>query len=288
MNLETRRFDGQPALNYAESPAADKPTLLLLHGVTRCWRDWEPILQELEQSWRVIALDHRGHGGSERAASYRVTDYVADAVSFVRDEAAQAVPLVVFGHSLGALVAAAVAAEVPQFVRAVVLEDPPFHTMGNRIAGTAWQAQFIGMREAAQRGGSIEELTDALADIRLPASGGKFKRLGDLRDRESLRWSAECLSQLDPEVLAPVIEGHWLDGYVIANVLSRIHCPALLLAGDPLAGSALTRSEAESTKAALSSCQSVSFPGAGHQLHRDRSEAVLDALKSFAATLSIK
>ncbi len=287
MNLfKTKDFRGQPALRYAEGDAADKPPLLLLHGVTRCWRDWEPLLPVLNSSRRVIALDHRGHGGSERAASYRVTDYVADAVRIVRDEIAA--PLVVFGHSLGALVAAAVAAEVPQFVSGVVLEDPPFHTMGERIRGTGWHAQFIGMRETARRGGSIEELTDALADIRLPASAGTFKRLGELRDRASLRWSAECLTHLDPEVLTPVIEGRWLDGYDTANVLSRIHCPVLLLAGDPMAGSALTRAEAEAAKAALSSCQSVNFPGAGHQLHRDRPEAVLDALHGFAATLSIK
>ena len=75
-------------------------------------------------------------------------------------------------------------------VRGIILEDPPFHTMGNRIAGSAWQAQFIGMREAASRGGSFDEITGALADIRLPASGGGFKRLGELRDRASLAWSA--------------------------------------------------------------------------------------------------
>jgi pimeloyl-ACP methyl ester carboxylesterase len=203
-------------------------------------------------------------------------------VSFVREELAA--PLVILGHSLGAMVAAAVAAELPQLVRGIVLEDPPFHTMGNRIAGSAWQSQFIGMRQAARSGGTLEEITDMLADIRLPASGGGFKRLGDLRDRASLAWSAECLSQLDPEVLTPVIEGRWLNGYDFPPVLSRIRCPVLLLQADPTAGGALHDADADFAVAALSSCRHVRFPGSGHQLHRDRSVEVLQALREFAAS----
>jgi pimeloyl-ACP methyl ester carboxylesterase len=157
--------------------------------------------------------------------------------------------------------------------------------MGNRIAGSAWQAQFTGMREAARKRGSVEEITDALADIRLPASGGVFKRLGDLRDRASLAWSAQCLSQLDPEVLTPVIEGRWLDGYDFPDALSRVRCPSLLLQADPSAGGALTDADAESLKSIISTCQQARFPGCGHNLHRDHPESVLRAFADFAASL---
>ncbi len=83
--------------------------------------------------------------------------------------------------------------------------------MGNRIEGSVWQAQFIGMRQIAKQGGSLEVITEALSDIRLPTDDGS-RRLGDLRDRASLAWSAQCLSHLDSNVLTPVIEGRWLDG----------------------------------------------------------------------------
>ena len=282
MNFATREFRGSPSLHFAEGPAVG-PTLILLHGVTRCWRDWEPILPALTREWRVIALDHRGHGGSGRAESYLVADYVADAVRFVREELAA--PLVIFGHSLGAMVAAAVAAEAPELVRGIVLEDPPFHTMGNRIAATAWQSQFAGMREAARRGCAVEELADALADIRLPAPGGTFKRLGDLRDRASLLWSAECLADLDPAVLTPLIEGRWLDGYDVPAVLARIRCPVLLLQADPAAGGVMKDADADGVFQALPSCRRVRFPGMSHHLHRDRPAAVLHALQDFASPL---
>jgi pimeloyl-ACP methyl ester carboxylesterase len=272
-----------PTIRLHRATCGSGPVLLLLHGVTRCGADWEPLLPALAEHWKVIALDQRGHGTSPRAGSYLVTDYVADVVRFMQEETADTV--VLFGHSLGAMVAAAVAAKLPDRVRGIILEDPPFHTMGNRIAGSAWQAQFTGMREAARKRGSVEEITDALADIRLPASGGGFKRLGDLRDRASLAWSAQYLSQLDPEVLTPVIEGRWLDGYDFPAALSRVRCPTLLLQADPSAGGALTGADAESLMSVVSDCQQVRFPGCGHNLHRDHPESVLRAFADFAAPL---
>lgn len=264
MDFTEHRSIGSPALRYFAVEGA-RPTLLLLHGVTRCAQDFKPIFDLLAPHWRVVALDQRGHGASKRTASYLVTDYVADAVRFVRKEVAS--PVFIHGHSLGAMVAAAVAAELPELVRGVVLEDPPFHTMGAHIHSSVWQAQFTGMREVARRGGSVEQLTDALADVRLPFSGGITKRLGELRDRASLIWSAECLAQLDPEVLTPVIEGRWLDGYDPAAIAARIRCPVLLLQADVKVGGALNDADAQLFTRAVAHCRHETFPGAGHLLH---------------------
>lgn len=277
----TRRLHyskGSPTLSYID--IGDGPTLLLLHGVTRGWADWQSLLPSLAKRWRVVAIDQRGHGVSGRANSYFVTDYVADVVPFVRDEIAS--PLVIFGHSLGAMVAAAVASQLPEQVRGVVLEDPPFHTMGNRIASSSWQTLFTGMRQVARGGGTIPTLIDELAEIRLPVRDGEFVRLGDLRDRESLAWSAECLQHLDPEVLTPVIEACWLKDFDVEKVLAQIGCPTLLLQGDPTAGGALTDADAEAAMAVLSVGTRVCFTGVGHQLHATCPEEVLSAFQEFA------
>jgi len=114
-------------------------------------------------------------------------------------------------------------------------------------------------------------------------AGSGFKRLGDLRDRASLTWSAECLRQLDPKVLTPVIEGRWLDGYDFPSLLSGVRCPTLLLQADPSTGGALTDEDAATLQSLVSGCQHVRFPGCGHNLHRDRPKEVLQALQSFAA-----
>ncbi|TWT55328.1 hypothetical protein KOR42_29560 [Thalassoglobus neptunius] len=142
------------------------------------------------------------------------------------------------------------------------------------------------MQDVARRSGSNDEITDALADIRLPCDSGSYKRLGEVRDRAELKWSAQCLSRLDPEALTPVIEGRWLDGYDMQDVFSNIHCPTLLLQADPKAGGALTNIDAEAACATIASCQHARFASCGHQLHRDRPEEVLQTFAKFALSIT--
>lgn len=281
MTWPTKLSGGTPAIASAES-RPDGPPVVLFHGVTRCRDDWKSVLPDLARTdrarpWRVIAVDHRGHGDSARSDRYLVADYVADAVRLVRDEIAQ--PVVLLGHSLGAMVAAAVAAALPDVVKGAVLEDPPFHGMGTRIHGTAWQAQFVGVQAAGRRGGSVDELAAMLAEIELTVAGGGTVRLGSIRDAATLRWSAACLARLDPEVLTPVIAGRWLDGYDPAEIAGRISCPVVLLHADPRAGGGLADDEAAEFAATARRCRVERFPGSGHLLHWQHPDAIVAAVE---------
>lgn len=284
MSLTLRKSSGQPALCYLEGPKSGPP-LLLLHGVGRCAEDYREFAEGLVANWHAHALDFRGHGGSGRTSGqYLVTDCARDAVVFVRDEICQ--PVLIYGHSLGAMVALAAAVALPELVRGIVLEDPPFHTMGRRIAQTPWQALFMGMRDVARSSASADEMAAALAELAVPVPGQSGQtRLGQIRGADSLRFSACCLAQLDSEVFTPVIEGRWLDGYDALALCSRVRCPVLLLQGDPSAGGALTNADADATMAALPACRRVRFPGMGHLIHQDQPAAVLDALREFVTTL---
>lgn len=275
MRFRNEKFSGPPDLRYIEHGSTRLPNLLLLHGVTRCAADFQPLFEFLQPHWRIIALNQRGHGGSQFAKSYLVTDYVADAVRLVQHMSQD---IVVFGHSLGAMVAAAVAAQVPQRVHAVVLEDPPFHSMGRNIAGSAWEAQFRGMLAAISRHSDVEALTDALAEIALPGPEGSSVRLGELRPRSALSWSAKCLAQIDPQVLRPIIEGQWLDGFDPVEVAQCIQCPVTLLQADPIAGGALSHEEASQFRQAACRCQFEFFEGNGHLLHWQQPERIAQLL----------
>src|SRR5581483_7683841 len=72
---------GELLLNHAVGPVTGPP-LLLLHGVTRCWRDFVTLVPPLAPRWQLHGLDFRGHGRSARApGKYLVTDYVRDAAA---------------------------------------------------------------------------------------------------------------------------------------------------------------------------------------------------------------
>lgn len=237
------------------------------------------MASHLNLEWEIHAVDLRGHGESDPATGYRVEDYVRDVVDILPRITSG--PVVMVGHSLGAMVAACTAARTPERVRALVLEDPPFVSMGPAIVGSHWQALFRGMREVCRRDGSIEERTHRLGEVLLPQSDGTSRPLRSLRDPEALRWSTQCLSRLDPTVLDPLVEGRWMDGIDWQDVARSIRCPTVLLQGDVEAGGALADGEADAFAAACTRLEHLRFPGFGHQLHGTLPERVAAIVDRF-------
>jgi pimeloyl-ACP methyl ester carboxylesterase len=90
-------------LRVYEDGAADKPTVLLVHGFPDTAEVWEPLVKELKGSFRVVRYDVWGMGGSEAPATtegYRI-ERLADDVRRVADATNAKVHLV--GHDWGAV-----------------------------------------------------------------------------------------------------------------------------------------------------------------------------------------
>jgi pimeloyl-ACP methyl ester carboxylesterase len=114
------------ATTIAYETAGDGPPLVLVHGITECRWSWDPLIAPLARDHRVVAIDLRGHGESERRAPYDVATLAAD-VRAVVDAAGLTDPVVV-GHSLGGAVVSLYAASNP--VRGVVNVDQPIELGG--------------------------------------------------------------------------------------------------------------------------------------------------------------
>lgn len=271
---------GSVQLNVMRS-AVDAPPLLLLHGVIRCWQTFLPLVPHLNGRWQVQGLDLPGHGKSARlAGGYLVADYVRVVVELVKAHFPQ--PLVVYGHSLGAMVAAGVAAELGDRVRALVLEDPPLDTMASRIRETWLHSYFSGLARLAGSSQPTAALAQELADlVSVDPKTGQSQRLGDVRDAAQLRFMAGCLKQLDPAVLQPVIEARWLAGYDWPQVFRRIACPTLLLQADEAAGGMLVDAEARRAATVAPDCTLVKLRGCGHNMHVGRTQDVANIVHAF-------
>ncbi len=272
------------SLNFATGPR-NGPALVFIHGVLRRWQCFVPMIPALSSRWHLHALDHRGHGGSSRSKSgYLVRDYVRDAVAFVQEQVQG--PVVLYGHSLGAMVAAGVAAELTQQVQGVVMEDPPFDTMGPRISQSALLSYFAGVQPFAESTLPVGTLARQLAEIPLttPGKAGSV-RLGDTRDMAALRFTARCLKPLDREVLSPIIAGRWLEGFDWTAALKQITCPALLLQSDLSVGGMLTDDDAATAERLMSDCSRIRLPNVGHQIHWQHTETCLRLVNSFVESL---
>ena len=99
------------------------PVVLLLHGWACDGSDWSWLAVDLAADHRVIIPDHRGHGRSTpTTARFGAKVLAADAEALL--ERLSIEHAVVVGHSMGTLVASALAVERPDLVTALILIDP--------------------------------------------------------------------------------------------------------------------------------------------------------------------
>jgi pimeloyl-ACP methyl ester carboxylesterase len=267
-----------PRLNVAEGPPAGPP-LWLLHGVGRRWQDFSPLLGGLASHWQVWASDHRGHGGSDRVPGrYLVPDYIADTAELIAWANA---PVVLVGHSLGALTALGVASAVPDRVRAVLLLDPPGSTFLKTVPSTGYATTWRAMQLHAGSTRPTGEIARELAEVRLPGN----VRLGDQRDAAALRFVARCVRDLDPAALDPPLETRWLGDFDLFATAEQVKCPALLVVADPACGGMLLPPDADRLAAALPDVARVDLPGVGHLIHWQDPAACTRLLHSFLASL---
>ena len=265
-----------PGLAYWHHGNEGKP-VVFLHGLMRNRDCFAPLFPALAGGARrrVYSVDQAGHGESPRLGSYRVMDHLPGLVEFLRSHVDG--PAVLYGHSMGAMLAAALGAAHPELARAVIMEDPPFHTMGRRLAGTPLESYFRAIQPRVGTGIPWREL----AAVRIGE-----QTLGQMREASQVRFMARCIAHVDPRVIEPVLGGAWLDGYEPEEICGALQCPALLLQSDPAAGGMLTDEDAAMAERRAGDLTLSRLPaGTGHQAHWQDTAAVTRHLLAFLESL---
>ncbi len=171
-------------LRVAFGPANGEP-LVWIHGVGRSWHDAAPLLSGLMPCWSIVAPDLRGHGGSAHTpGKYLIRDFLGDITSLLEQIER---PAVIYGHSLGAMLAALVAAACPERVRAVIAEDPPSPGYLERLEETPYAPLFRAMRGLAGTTRDVSAIARVLGDVVVRDDAGGRLRLRDIRDGASIR-----------------------------------------------------------------------------------------------------
>ena len=122
----------------AYEATGDGPAIVLVHGITESRHSWDPLVGELARDHRVIALDLRGHGESQRQPPYDALVMAGD-VRVVVDAVGATAPLLV-GHSLGGAVVSMYGAAYE--ARGVVNVDQPLDLGGFKELLTSIEPQL--------------------------------------------------------------------------------------------------------------------------------------------------
>ena len=92
-------------IHYLEWGAADKPPLIMLHGIGRIAHTFDHIAPHFASRYHVMAVDMRGHGDSawDPKGAYLVEDYVKDIEGLAQQLRLR--NIVIWGNSTGGRVA---------------------------------------------------------------------------------------------------------------------------------------------------------------------------------------
>lgn len=270
------------------------PQLVLLHGITSsAAANWPSIAHWSQRGWRVIALDARGHGLSPRwqpqqllRAGQQLVDDVVEVLEYLptpapaqnaaptagasEPTAAAGLKPILIGHSMGAATAAVVAAQRPDLVSALVLEDPARY-------GTRSHSELLrrGQARANHVNRTLADLPASL--VALLENAGTPGQPSAQEALPSL-WASQQLDQslLGTGVVAPEVE--------FTQLMESITLPTLLLTGDRR-GEARVGAQllAQLMEQNPNICGQV-MPGAGHQVRRANPQAYYDVVDAFLQT----
>ena len=259
LGADSRWVDGPDGRLHLLDYGGDRPPLLVLPGITSPAITWDFVVAELRDLVRPVVMDLRGRGLSEPGSGYRAGDFAQDAVAAIGQLALDR-PLVL-GHSLGARIAASLAASGDVELGGVTVVDPPL-TGPDRAA-------YPTSREAFH-----EQLREGSAGT----TGDEVRRFYPKWPRAELllraRWVATCD---EGAVLATYDEFAREDFF---DWWPRVTPPAAFIRG----GDSPVVTEdgaAEAARANPGADRYSSIAGAGHMVPWDQPAAFLAELRSI-------
>ena len=255
--------------------ANPKGTIVAFHGVSDNGASLADIGARWGEQWRVVLVDSLGHGLSPRFSPQQLQapfqSALQAAAETVRVEASQSIggQVVLFGHSMGGAIAAGVARDHPQLVRAVVLEDPALLTPTQEATYKNNAGESVGGLEHISR-----DQSGAIANLLLAQPAYRNWPLSEYGP-----W-AQAKTQVDRDFIATGVVG--LAG---REIIKELQVPTLVLTGD---GPDVLLGQAGLEKLAAYAnphLHTALISGATHCVRRDKSEKLQQAVNSFLAAL---
>jgi len=247
----------------------DKPPVILLHGFQVAGITWLRTAEALA-GYDVIMPDFRGHGlscGIEQSFSAEIL--TADIATLIR--ALKLDKAFVVGHSMGSEIAGRLAITHPDWVRALVLVDPPLRPFNlppvDLDNPPAW----------------LQPTINALRVIKTQPHDERLKTMQTLIAPGSSQWhevdyvtAAEAAAQFDLKTFNARVD------YQLASpqMIQQITCPILLMTSRGMPGTDV----AQTVKPIIENWHDgeyVHFPDSGHFIMADQFERFITVLTNF-------
>jgi pimeloyl-ACP methyl ester carboxylesterase len=246
---------------YIDAGSKQAPAIVLIHGYTDSARDWLPVEPLLEQRFRLIIVDLRGHGASGKPeCCYTRFDFAYDIELLLRSLQIRAADIV--GHSLGSIVAQTLAEVWPDRARRLIL----ISSTGTSFGTQGWLTD-------------VQRLDDPIdPDSRFMRNWWN----------QSITINPEAFSSRQRRDAAAIPARLWraiADQSLVATdlqtLLPRVRAPTLLIWGarDTL----VTKEGREVLRTGIAGARVRIFDSLGHDLFWEDPSAVSSAITDFLA-----
>ena len=123
--------------------------ILCVHGITANGRFWDCLASALAPHHRVIAMDLRGRGLSDKPRTvYSIQHHCKDILALMNNQGLERP--VLMGHSLGAFISLVFAARYPRKVGQLILVDG-----GGKLSEAQMAKVFAGIKPSLDRLGKV-------------------------------------------------------------------------------------------------------------------------------------
>lgn len=244
-------------LRCLEWGSAGAVPIVCVHGYTSSGEAFNALARRIQDRAHIVAMDVRGHGESAWSpdGAYQYGDQAGDLAALVDKLGLDR--FVLIGTSMGGIIAMAYAAQHPERLRGLVINDigPEVETGSSRITGLVGSRpeSFASLDEAMAYRREISPITAAR-----PLDDQRELGLGVLRQRPDGRWGWKMApAYIEQRVKrgAPARPALW-------PALETLPCPTLVIWGT--VSDVLLEAQAKRMAAALPKGELVAVPGVGH------------------------
>lgn len=247
-----------------------KPPVVINHGAGDDGLCWTRVAKILQKDYDVIMPDARGHGKSSSgkgnySAEARVTDLLTLVTELDLDRP------VIGGHSLGADTSLHFAADFPDKVRGIFLEDPPIIPPGD-YSQAGQQDREAGKMMAR----SMREFKILPKFISIP----RAREMSPLYpDEEIIPW-IDSKRRVSFDFLGALPQLNLQHSHPL-ETLKQVAAPILLFIGDQEKSAIVSQETAQEIARTNEKVKIVHLAGASHDIRRTRFDDYMSALQKF-------
>lgn len=255
-------------LAYIDMGDPKGPSVVLIHGYTDNARDWVPLIPYLNKRYRLIVVDIRGHGQSDKPeCCYARIDFAYDLKLLLDALHIQKADIV--GHSLGSMITQVLAEQWPDRVRKVIL----ISSTGGPRPGT------LPKKPAYDFASEIRKLKEPI-DPDSPFMVEWWASPTPVNE-EFIRRQRRDAANIPLGVWLAVLE-QGANTADIQSMLPKLKAPTLLIWGskDPI----MEEDVRQSLRDALPAAKVKVFEGLGHNPFWEEPEAVAKVINAYLDT----